>query len=255
MRIRYYILSGIIAYFTFLITTIPAAPLLALLQERAPLSISNVTGTLWNGRAGMIDTRRNITLSNVQWSFQPSRLLLAKLSVNVQAEFNNNAFSSTLSTGIGGSLVVNDLDMVLGAADIAPLISLPVGELSGNFILHVDHAVFDPGSVPRIDGKVNWKQAAITVAETAELGDVAILLKATDESPLAALISNAGGQLALNGNFTTTDQGAYSLQVTMKPNATASTNLVNSLAMFAKQQRNGEFILNNNGDLKQLGVM
>jgi hypothetical protein len=41
----------------------------------------------------------------------------------------------------------------------------------------------------------------------------------------------------------------------MKPNATASSNLSSSIAMFAKKQSNGEFILNNKGNLKQLGLM
>ena len=255
MRIRYYIITGIVAYCTFLITTVPAAPVLSLLAERTPVTFTNVTGTLWSGRAGTIYTRRNIILNNVEWSFQPSRLLLAKVSVNVDAEFNNNPFNSQLSTGISGKLVVDKLDMQLDARDIASLVTLPLGELSGEFVLQIDHAIFTPGSVPRIDGKLDWKQATITVAETADLGNVSILVNSTDESPLAATITNAGGHLALNGKFTTTDQGVYALQLAMKPNSTASDNLVNSLAMFAKKQRNGEFILNNSGNLQTLGVM
>ena len=255
MRSRFYILTGIIAYLAFLVASVPAAPVLSLFEDRLPVTINNVTGTLWNGRAGSIDTRRNITLKNIHWSFQPWRLLLAKASIRLTAQFNNKPFSSRLSSGISGKLVVDNLDMKLGAADIASLVSLPLGELSGEFALHIDHAVFDPGSVPRIDGSINWNQASITVAETADLGNVTIVLNETEGSPLAATISNSGGHIALNGNFTTTDQGVYTLQLTMKPNSTASDNLVNSLAMFAKKQRNGEFLLNNNGDLKTLGVM
>jgi general secretion pathway protein N len=255
MRTRYYILAGIIAYFAFLVATIPAAPVLSLLEDRLPVTISNVSGTLWNGRAGVIHTKRDISLKNVQWSFRPSGLLLAKAAVDIDAQLNSNPFKSRLSAGISGKLLIDSLDTRLGASDITSLISLPLGELSGEFMLHIDHAVFDPGSVPRINGKINWNQAAVTIAETANLGNVSILINESDKSPLAATISNAGGHLALNGNLTTTDQGAYSLQLTMKPNATASDNLVNSLSMFARKQRNGEFILNNNGNLRQLGVM
>jgi general secretion pathway protein N len=255
MPYRYYIITGIIAYCTFLIATVPAAPVLSMLEDRIPVNITNVTGTLWSGRAGTIYTRRNIRLNNVEWSFQPLRLLLAKASIDVDAEFNNNPLNSRLSAGLSGKLIVDNLDMKLGATDITSLISLPLGELSGEFMLHIDHAVFDPGSVPRVDGKLNWNRATITVAETADLGNVSVLVNGTSESPLAATITNTGGHLALNGKLTTNDQGVYSLQLTMKPNSTASDNLVSSLAMFAKKQRNGEFILNNKGNLKTLGVM
>ncbi len=255
MRYRYYIITAIIAYCTFLIATVPAAPVLSRLEDRLAVTFANVTGTLWSGRAGTVYTRRNITLNNVQWSFQPLRLLLAKASVKVNADYNNKPFNSRLSTGLSGKLMIDNLAIKLGATDITSLISLPLGELSGEFMLHIDHAEFDPGSVPRIDGKLNWNQATITVAETADLGNVSIQFNGTSESPLAATITNAGGHLALNGKLTTNDQGVYSLQLTMKPNSTASDNLINSLAMFAKKQRNGEFILNNNGNLKTLGVM
>ena len=145
--------------------------------------------------------------------------------------------------------------MKLAAADIAPLIALPIGELSGEFHVRINRASVKQGEVPRVDGTVNWNQAAITVAETAELGNVSILLEQNDTSPLSARISNQGGDLALNGNFAATEQGDYSLQVTMKPKATASDNLINSLAMFSRRQRNGEFVINNKGRLQQLGLM
>jgi len=109
--------------------------------------------------------------------------------------------------------------------------------------------------VPRIDGTVNWLRAAVTVAETADLGNVSILINQNDDSPLTASISNKGGQLLLNGNLTTDEMGEYALKLTMKPNASASGNLVNTLAMFAKKQPNGAFIIVNNGNLKQLGLM
>lgn len=255
MRNRYYIFTGIIAYFIFLIATIPAAPVIGLFKDHAPVTISNVSGTLWNGQAGIITTKRNITLKNFQWSFLPWRLLLVKLAIDVNAEYNNHPITTRLSTGISGRLAIDNLNIKLDASEISSLISLPIGELSGEFNLHINSAIIEQGSVPRIDGTLKWNQAALTIAETADLGNVSVLVNENDDSPLVARITNKGGHLLLNGNFNTTSQGEYSLQLTMKPNATASSNLVSSLAMFAKKQRNGEFLLNNKGNLKQLGLM
>lgn len=254
MRPRYYILVGIIAYCVFLISSIPAAPVIGMFKDRIPVTITNVSGSLWNGQANIIITNKLI-LNNVQWSFLPLRLLLAKAAVNVNAEFNSNPMNSRLSVGLSGNLAVDELSMKLDATDVASLLVLPLGELSGEFLLRINNAIFQPGSVPRIDGTVNWLRAAVTVAETADLGNVSIVIDENDDSPLTASISNKGGQLLLSGNLTTDEMGEYALKLTMKPNASASGNLVNSLAMFAKKQPNGAFIIVNNGNLKQLGLM
>ena len=66
MRSRHYIITGIIAYFVFLVATIPAAPVIGVFEGRIPVSINNVSGTLWNGRANAITTNRNVTLNNVE---------------------------------------------------------------------------------------------------------------------------------------------------------------------------------------------
>jgi general secretion pathway protein N len=255
MRSRHYIFTGIIAYFVFLVATVPAAPVISIFEDRIPVTINNVSGTLWSGRAGAITTNKNLSLKNVEWSFLTWRLLLASIAINVNAEFNSNPIDARLSTGISGNLSVDDLNMKLDAADVASLASLPVGELSGIFQLHIDNAHIEQGLVPRVNGILTWNQASVTIAERAELGNVSVLINEKDESPLSASISNKGGHLALNGTFTTSAQGEYSLQLSMKPNATASSNLSSSIAMFARKQSNGEFIFNNKGNLKQLGLM
>jgi general secretion pathway protein N len=255
MRSRHYIFTGIIAYFVFLVATIPAAPVISVFEGRIPVSISNVSGTLWSGRASAITTNNNLTLKNVEWSFLPLRLLLASIAISVNAEFNDRPIDARLATGISGNLSVDDLNMKLDAADAASLVSLPLGELSGIFQLHIDNAYIEQGLVPRVNGTLTWNQASITIAESADLGNVSVLINEQDESPLSASISNKGGHLALSGTFTTTAQGEYSLQLSMKPNASASSNLSSSIAMFARKQGNGEFIFNNKGNLKQLGLM
>ena len=255
MRTRTLVLTGIIAYLVFLVTTIPAGPVIRMLDDRLPITISNVSGTLWNGRAGTIDTRQQVTLKNVHWSFLPSRLLLASAALDVSAKLNDNPLNMRLSAGIAGRLALDDLELQLDATDVQPLIALPIGKLSGVFRLRINSASFKQGEVPRIDGTIDWNQAAVTVAETAELGNVSVLVSERDESPLAARISNKGGDLAINGDFSTTPQGEYALKLTMKPGDTASDNLIGSLAMFAKKQRNGEYAINNTGNLAQLGLM
>ena len=255
MRARTYILAGILAYLAFLLATIPASMVINLAADSLPVSIHGVSGTLWKGSASSVDTRRKLVLGNVQWSFRPWHLLLANAAVDLDAELNASPVNARLSTGIGGGLSVDDLTLNLDAADVQPLIALPIGKLSGKFQLRINSASLNPGETPRIDGTVNWNRAAVTVAETANLGNIAIVISENDDAPLAAQISNSGGDITLKGSFTATETGDYSLQLVMTPAATASDNLVSTLAMFSKRQQNGEFVLNNKGNLAQLGLM
>ena len=254
IRSRHYIVVGVVAYFAFLLLTVPAAPVIGLFKDRLPVTITNISGTLWSGKASIVITNKLI-LNNAQWSFLPSRLLLAKVALDVDADLNNNPLRTRISAGMNGNLTIDDLATKLNAVDIASILVLPLGELSGEFLLKIKQATFQPGSVPIVDGTVSWNGAAVTIAETASLGNVSILVNESDGSPLTAYITNKGGQLALSGNLTTDETGLYTLRLSMKPNATASDNLVNSLGMFAKKQRNGEFLLVNNGNLQQLGLM
>ena len=255
MRTRYLVLTGVIAYLAFLIASVPAAAVIGLLQDRLPFTVNNVSGTLWNGSAGTVDTRQKIVLKDVAWSFLPSRLLLARATIDVAARLNGKPLTTRVAAGVTGTVTLQDLNVQLDATDVEPFIKLPIGKLSGEFEARIDRARLLQGTVPRVDGTILWNRATVTVAETADLGNVSVQLSETDTSPLSASISNKGGHLSLNGSFAARDKGDYTLQLTLKPNNTASNNLVSSLAMFARKQPNGEFLLNNQGNLAQLGLM
>ena len=86
MRLRSYILTGVAAYLVFLLTAVPASLVVNQFADSLPVKISNVSGTLWNGRAGSVDTGRDLILKNLHWSFLPWRLLLASAAVDMSAE-------------------------------------------------------------------------------------------------------------------------------------------------------------------------
>ena len=255
MRFRSYILAGVTAYLIFIITGIPASLVINTFGEQLPVQLSNISGTLWNGQAGKIDNRKGLALAEARWSIAPLHLLLGRLTFDVNAEFKNAPVSPRISANVLGKYTVQNLELTLDAPDMASMIALPVGELSGNFNIQVNRAHWSKGSVPVINGVIKWNGAAITVTETADLGNVSLILSEADGIPFAARINNSGGDLSLQGQLSTTEKGDYSLELTMKPNASASNNLVNSMSMFAKKQANGSYLFNNNGNLQQLGLM
>ncbi len=255
MHFRSYFLVGAIAYLIFIITSIPAALVISAFNEHLPVQINNVSGTFWNGQAGKIDSRKGIALAEVKWTVLPWRLLIGSFTIDVYAEHNNTPINSRVSANALGKYTVQNLELNFGASEIASIIALPFGELLGNFNIHVSHASWSKSTVPVINGVIKWNDAAIAVDETADLGDVSMILSEADDMPFAARISNSGGDLSLQGLLSTTEDGTYSLELTMKPTASASNGLVNAMSMFAIKQANGSYIFNNKGNLQQLGLM
>ena len=255
MKPRYYVLAGVLAYFILLIYTIPAAPLYRLIESDLPgIRVYAISGSIWRGEAAEVETSK-LRLQQVSWSFNGWRLLLAEAAFDFEARFEDAPVTAQIGVGIGGAVHVRDLDTTLDAATLAKLAVLPMGEVTGDVNIAIESASWSKGSVPEISGVIDWKKATITVAETAQLGDVSIKLYEADESPLSADIANSNGQLIINGNLSTQADGKYTLMLQLKPGPGASSNLISSLAMFAKRRPDGVYVVNNSGMLSQFGLM
>lgn len=255
MKPRYYVLTGVLIYALFLISSTPATIIQRFEEHFPQLKIQGPGGTLWNGHAQRLSISSRHIIDNPSWSFCGWRLLLGELCVDLNASYLDAPLAAQVSAGIGGTVNVNTLTAEVDAQKLGELIRLPIGKLSGTVSSDITTAAWRHGSVPSADGIITWKNAAITVAETASLGDVSIMLSESDEYPLTATINNKGGHIALNGHVNVLENGTYSLELNLVPNNQATNNIRNSLAMFARKQANGSFVLKNSGTLKQYGLM
>ena len=256
MKIKHYVITAVVTYLSFLIISVPATMVTGLLSEHMPqVNIQGVSGTLWNGSAQRISLSHSHVIDDVDWTFCAWRLLTAEACLDLQATYKSKTVKGQLGVGITGTLQARDLSTEMDAQLLGDLAGLPIGELNGLVNIHLESANWSQGQVPSITGNILWNSAAITVAETADLGDIAITLEESDDYPLTAITSNKGGQLALNGESHINDDGSYNLELKLSPNNTATKNLRGSLEMFAKKQNDGSFVLKNTGNLKQYGIM
>jgi general secretion pathway protein N len=256
MTAIHYLIIGVIAYTFFLITSLPATTVIGFISKSTPqVKIQGITGTLWNGSAQRISLPSQQVINDVNWSFCTWRLLTAEACVNMDATFQKEPIQAQLGIGITGTLMARDLSAKMDARLLGGLAGLPVGELAGLITIQLDSASWARDHIPNAIGTVHWNNAAVTVAETANLGDVAITLAESNDFPLMAIINNKGGQIALDGKSHISDDGTYDLELKLSPDNTASKNLRSTLGMFAKQQNDGSFVLKNAGNLKQLGII
>ena len=255
MKIRHYLITAALAYFTFLIYLAPAAPIVKLLiNDNDDISVSTITGSLWSGNAESLSIN-NHELKDAQWSFTAWRLLTAEISFDINASYKNNPVSGSLGTSITGKRLLHDFTASIKAFEAGKLADILIGELDGLLNIQIDEASWTPGTVPEISGTIFWKKAAYIVAEKADLGDVTILFSKNDTSPLIANIENIPGHLSVKGDIAVNDEGHYQLGVSLKPTKDASRNLRNSLKLVAKPLPDGNFEINNAGELSTFGFM
>jgi general secretion pathway protein N len=255
MKTRYYIFTAAGAYLLFLLATIPAQFITGIISENAPVTMQGVSGSLWNGRAYLITADNSLSLNNTEWSFSAWKLLLGQLAVDVSTQYAGNNIETELGTSFLGRYFVNDLSAALTANDLAQLANIPLAQLSGRITLNIEHAQWKQGELPTATGEIKWQDATVTVADTASLGNVSIILGESDQQLLAAAISNQGGDIKIEGKAELVPAADYSLDMTLTPTATANNNIKQSLGMFAKRQANGVYQVKKSGSLTQLGLM
>lgn len=255
MKIRYYLITAILALALFLIINIPAASVVSALKTQLPqINMQNVSGTLWQGSAQQVTVPGHV-FRNVNWSVCAAHLLIARACIEFDALYNNSPLSGQLSVGMSQTLHGKDIRAEMNARTLGQLAALPMGEIAGDVALELASLSWQPGGVPALNGIIKWSNASVTIAEMARLGDITITLAESDENPINASVSNQNGQLAIAGQASLGANTDYQVDLNLSLQNGASNNLKSSLSLFAKPQPNGQYLLKNSGNLKQLGLM
>ena len=254
MKTRYYILSAIISYLFFTLASMPAATAFSLLKDNInlPFTLQGIDGSIWNGNAQRLTISSAPKIENLSWQLNPFSLLLARLNANVEADIFKNKLSGNITINSNGDISASDISTRLTGKTVQKLIDLPLGEISGDFDIKINSLELG-NNIPVINGTAHWIKAKFTLADTVNLGNIELSIKPSDNKSLTASINNTGGDIDIAGQVFLSDNKTYKLDLTLKPQASANNNIKQSLAMFARRQTNGAYLVKQNGSLNNLG--
>jgi len=255
MKKKHYIFIAIAAYFIFLIATIPAKPVIDLLNDNTPINMQGISGTIWNGKAYVTVINGNTTLKNTRWSFSLWKLIVGQLAADIHSRYLGNDIDAEIGVSLLGSFFANNLKTKISANEVAQLANIPLAQLSGLISIDIEHARWKRGELPSATGLINWKKATVTVADTVALGNVNITLSESEQELLFADIKNQGGDISITGTAELVPEANYAIDIKLSPTASTSSNITQSLGMFAKKQPNGNYVFKNSGPLNQTGLM
>lgn len=255
MQRRYYIIIAVASYFLFTLSTIPAASVYSLVADnKLPVKLYGIEGSLWNGRADSAFIPRRPPVEQIHWQLNPFALLLASVSAKFDARFNEQTVVGHIKLGAGGGITVSDLKTSMAAAEIARLASVPLGEFDGEVFLDIASASLTDSAIPAIDGAVIWQNAKVTLTETVELGRLTIQITPQTNGDLLAKLSNDKGSIDISGDVIVSQDKAYKLDIVLTPKNNTSPSITQSLGFFAKRQANGSYRVKQNGNLRQFGI-
>jgi len=250
MKTKNYLFIAFIAYFFFLIATLPAKPVIEMLTaERDDIEVDTIHGSLWNGQAERVIIDGTYELNNVRWNTQLWRVILGELAFDINAVFEQQDVSAQIGIGVLGNVVAQNIHARIDAETLTDLAKIPLAQLEGLISIDLDTLHWQQGEIPISSGKMHWQNARLTIAETVQLGNVLIELVENDEDKMQATISNQGGNLKTDGTATLDNLANYNLSLTLTPSSSSSKNLTDSLSMFAKKQNNGSFLVKYDGQL------
>lgn len=158
MRLRYWIAVGVTTFIVVLLAMIPARVVSDALTTD-DLSLSNVRGTLWSGRAHM--RFRDHVLGDFRWSVRPTTLLVGTLSIDstLQGEGLELQIESHLSFlnqdhEISGSITASFLNRLLILYAI---------QLSGEIVIHqLNLSLTGNREIQQVTGDLDWTGGPVT---------------------------------------------------------------------------------------------
>ena len=256
IKTRYYILTAVLSYLFFMISSLPASKLVSLAEENklTTAKLYGVYGSLWNGGAEQINIPNQLPITNLQWSLNPASLLIAKLSSEISGNIKNQKFIGNISMNAFGAVEATDIRARISSPVVQELIQMPLGELGGVFNLNIDSIIINDSPIPNITGSLKWTSAKLTIAETVDLGHININVKTNSANQLTATISNKKGQLNLDGTASVDAKKLYTLNLRITPEESASRDITQSLSMFSRRQTDGSYLIKRKGNLREIGM-
>jgi len=256
IKTRHYILIAALSYLFFMISGLPASKLISLAEENklTTAKFYGVYGSLWNGGAEQINIPKQLAVTNLQWSFNPASLLIAKISSEISGNIKNQNFIGNISVNAFGTVEATDVRARIASPVMQELMQMPLGELGGEFNLNIESLILNGAAIPNINGLIKWQNAQLTLTETVDLGDVNIAINTSAENKLSATISNKQGQLSLDGSASIDDKKLYSLNLRITPEINSPSSITQSLSLFSRRQTDGSYLVNRKGDLREFGM-
>ncbi|GLQ95872.1 type II secretion system protein N [Dyella mobilis] len=243
-------LAAVILVLALLVWFMPAQLALLLMSSRLRgVRLQQVSGTVWQGRAGQVVAANGTDLGQLDWTLSRRALLgdvllgLDLRQPRLQVQGQMHCLSDTQQ----------DWHDIVLHLDLSMLGQQPVlhGQPSGQLDLHVDHALLQSNWPMDVDAAGTFSHVALRTAQgTVPLGGARLVIRAQAGVLRATLDDDGSGPLQTAGRLSFSPLG-WDLQFNMRPRS-GNPALLQWLRGFGGRTTDGSVQLRYRGGLAQL---
>lgn len=248
MRIFGLILLGLLAFAITAIWKFPAAGVLPYVNTH-PVVVNGVGGTLWNGSARQVSTQPDLDpITNVKWRFAPQTLIDAAAGYNLTFDWLDGDGQAQVARDMAGNINISDGIVRMPAKSLQQFLPLPVATFDGILNADIDFIKLVNSRLQTTAATLNWRSAKINGAVNANLGNVELAIT-PDNDLHRGKLSNANGELEIDGDFQIDQAGTFLIDVRFKPLSNTPPELTGMLGAIGKRASDGSFRVRNNGNI------
>lgn len=181
------------------------------------LYMDNLSGSLWQGRAGSVVVNIEgywLALGDVQWQWVWSSLPRLAVCVDTQGVYGQQRFSGRVCRHLGGALSLQQFSVELPAASLATLSPLPA---EGLLSLDVINARIYQNKVTELQARAGWQDALVTTVfegtqQRLSLGSYGSDWQVDSTGTILGRVFDVAGPISLTANIRWPHQQELQLQ-------------------------------------------
>lgn len=256
------IVVGICAFLFFLFIKTPASLLTHKLSKQLPVTFIDVKGTIWHGEAKQF-YYQGATLGNLSWSIPVYRILTGKISTDFMLEGPEVKLAGRVGYGLGSELLLENTQIDIQASKLSQLLQIPF-PAQGKVKVDIQYLILNISAaedeakqtlrIPKVNATLNWENAGIPAFNINNLGSYSFTLKSEPAAPnvIIAQITESKGSLEITGNASINLDRRYKAEFSLKPSNDAPEILTNGLSMLGRPDENGRYLVNREGEIREI---
>lgn len=217
---------GIAAYILVALFTLPASMLVSRLAPYG-IAAAGVDGTVWNGRAQVVQAGAT-NLGSASWNLHVLPLFLARLQADVKLTRVDGFAQAAITATPSGRVSLKQLTASL------PLSALPAGATPGGWAgtvnLKLAELTVEQGWPVRIEGTIETMDLTGPARKPANMGSYQVTFPAAENGQeLAGALTDLGGPLEIAGSLRLKPDRSYLIEGLVATRPDAPKTIVDSL--------------------------
>ena len=243
-RAGFLLAFGVVVYLLIVVVTWPAAHVEGYIEGQVPgLSLSAVSGSVFNGQAGQVGYQGK-ALGSARWRFLPLALLTGRIEYHLDLSTPAGPGQANAGLTLAGNAYGHDIDLTLLPDPVINNFSPVVVRTSGEIKLLIETLKMSDGFPGDLNGKAIWNGAAILAPVEMVFGDTVMDMQSIGGELVGNIESK--GEIKVSGEVALAP-GKYRVDLLLSPDAGVSKETELLLESTTTLQADGKYLLRSSG--------